>query len=171
MEEDRQTLEEYLREAKRQLAAAEGELRAARKRVRDWRNVVFGLKSLVDGPSEPSSCGVITFNDDDRSSLEDSEGGSRPLFSVKRPGASRRPSTTDQAVEVLADAGRPMQMKEIREEWERRGWIKESWKAPASSINMAYQRALKQGLVGRMADGSWVLSVDAQAELEAGTGE
>jgi hypothetical protein len=56
-------------------------------------------------------------------------------------------------------------MRDIRQEWERRGWVDPRWRTPASAINMIYQRALKAGKVGRMADGSWVLPMRVQDEL------
>ncbi|MFJ9765995.1 HTH domain-containing protein [Streptomyces erythrochromogenes] len=151
-----QALREALEVAQRQLAAAEGELREVRERVHNLRSVVYGLKQIfepgdVDGPGEARS----------------KHDGVR--FSEVSAGTARRreePSLAlRRAAQVLSDAGRPMRMLEITNEWQKRGWVDPGWKAPKSAINMIYQRALKAGLVGRMPDRSWVLRSAVAAEF------
>ncbi|MGW7093723.1 hypothetical protein [Streptomyces sp. NPDC054874] len=161
--EDSGQLEAALEVAKNQLAAAESDLLDARRRVHQLRAAVYSLSELV------AEHGLRTGQE----SLfgADSAPGTRTEI---RTGASAAPqsqldradaSPTDRAVAILSDAGRPLRMKEIREEWERRRWVDPKWRAPASAINMIYQRALKAGKVGRMADGSWVLPIAVQDEI------
>ncbi|MBW5253268.1 hypothetical protein JGS39_30580 [Streptomyces sp. P01-B04] len=164
--EENKTLRGALEVSQRQLAEAEGELREIRERVRNLRAVVFGLKQLLDpGDSFASP-------EPDPNELSHSSGSVRPEGEA---GQQREPGRRDEvaggsvsierAVQLLAEAGRPMRMEEIRDEWERRGWVNPRWKAPKSAINMVYQRAFKAGLVGRMPDRSWVLPLVVQDRL------
>ncbi|MGQ4490493.1 hypothetical protein ACN6LM_001113 [Streptomyces sp. SAS_281] len=165
--EENSTLRGALEVSQRQLAEAEGELREIRERVRNLRAVVFGLKQLLDpgdsfaGP-EPDGPADLAHS----SGLARPEGEStQQREPVRRDDVAGGSVSIERAVQLLAEAGRPMRMDEIRDEWERRGWVNPRWKAPKSAINMVYQRAFKAGLVGRMPDRSWVLPLVVQDRL------
>ncbi|MFB7949712.1 hypothetical protein ACFC6L_32935 [Kitasatospora phosalacinea] len=156
--------------AQQQLAEAEEELVVVRDRVRQLRSVVFSLKSLLEpGDAHRDALHLLTALSlkQHRDSDSDQKPPRPEPTALREQTARRRSGTTslERAVQVLADAGRPMQMAEIRDEWARRGWVNENWKAPYSAINMVYQRALKAGLVGRMNDRSWVLPMAIQDQL------
>ncbi|MFD9486348.1 hypothetical protein ACFWBX_20665 [Streptomyces sp. NPDC059991] len=169
--EDNRALKNALEVAQRQLVEAERELREARDRVRNLRSVVYGLKQLFEPGGGAESEDERAFISrasrlrhhaaltDSRADLP-TEGGVR-----RRDDGNASSVAVERAVQLLAEAGRPMQMREICAEWEERGWVNQTWKAPKSAINMVYQRALKAGLVGRMSDRSWVLPVAVQEQL------
>lgn len=149
MAED-QALRDALEVAQRQLLEAEAELREVQERVRNLRSVVYGLKQIF----EPGDAGRVT----------DSVGAGSSETRAKRSrghvAEGAVTASVRRAVQLLTEAGRPMRMPEITEEWQNRGWVNPDWKAPKSAINMIFQRALKVGLVGRMPDRSWVLRAD-----------
>ncbi|MGW7126966.1 hypothetical protein ACWGIA_01230 [Streptomyces bobili] len=154
MAED-QALRDALEVAQRQLLKAEAELREVRERVRNLRSIVYGLKQVLepgDAERRIESAGAA---------LNDAvQARSGPRVTEGAASASMQ-----RAVQLLAEADRPMRMSEITDAWHQRGWVNSGWKAPKSAINMIYQRAFKAGLVGRMPDRSWVLRADvAQAE-------
>ncbi|WP_152626801.1 hypothetical protein [Streptacidiphilus carbonis] len=152
--------------AERDLAEAEDALIAARHRVEVLRRGVFGIRSMIESmsgrPDEPQPESIERarppLNDEPvRSARHDARGAT----TAPRSGLS----TTDRAVSVLADANRPMRMREIRQEWKRRDWVDPEWRTPDSAITMAYHRAMKAGRVSRMSDGSWVLPIAVQTEV------
>ncbi|MFF3362856.1 hypothetical protein [Streptomyces misionensis] len=164
--ENSKQLREALEVAQNQLAAAEAELLEARTRVHHLRAAVYSLRELLAQEPADHRQGELfrseepltasTVRVDQRTALPEDAGAARP------PDLG---TPAERAVAVLADAGRPLRMRDIRHEWERRGWVDPAWRTPASAINMIYQRALKAGKVGRMADGSWVLPMRVQDEL------
>ncbi|MFG2311070.1 hypothetical protein ACGFS9_20735 [Streptomyces sp. NPDC048566] len=149
MAED-QALRDALGVAQRQLLEAETELREVQERVRNLRSVVYGLKQIF----EPGDAGRVT----DSVGADSSEPRAKRRRGHGAEGAVT--ASVRRAVQLLTEAGRPMRMSEITEEWQNRGWVNPDWKAPKSAINMIFQRALKVGLVGRMPDRSWVLRTD-----------
>lgn len=164
--ENSKQLREALEVAQNQLAAAEAELLEARTRVHHLRAAVYSLRELLTQEPVDQRQGELF--------PEESSGAAPPVRTDQRSTPSEGASATqsagaktpaERAVVVLADAGRPLRMRDIRQEWERRGWVDPRWRTPASAINMIYQRALKAGKVGRMADGSWVLPMRVQDEL------
>ncbi|MFE4549409.1 HTH domain-containing protein [Streptomyces sp. NPDC056785] len=160
-----QALRNALGVAQRQLVEAEAELREAQERVNNLRSVVYGLKQIF----EPGDVGRSF---ELRPAVEESR--AMPVRGAQGVRGRREPSpSVRRAVQILAEAQRPMRMPEITEEWERRGWVDTTWRTPKSAINMIYQRAHKAGLVDRMPDRSWVLRSSAAraSEGDRGTGE
>jgi|GEM_PF-6929711 len=161
--EDRRTLQQALDIAEHQLAAAERELRAARERVARLRDAVFSMRALLGEQNSGTDQGELF------------QSAGQPASQVRGVGESaavqyasgQELSTTDKAVAILADAGRPLPMSAIRAEWKRRGWVNSDWKTPDSAITMAVHRAKKAGKVDRMLDGSWVLPMATHDELWA----
>ncbi|MGA5043901.1 hypothetical protein [Streptomyces arboris] len=163
--EDSGQLEAALEVAKNQLAAAESDLLEARRRVHQLRAAVYSLSELVaEHGQRAGQDSLFTADPAPGTRTEIRTGVSAELRGHTELDRADS-SSTDRAVAILSDAGRPLRMKEIRAEWERRRWVDPKWRAPASAINMIYQRALKAGKVGRMADGSWVLPIAVQDEI------
>ncbi|MGC0330625.1 hypothetical protein RKD23_003615 [Streptomyces sp. SAI-170] len=161
---ENQALRDALGVAQRQLVEAEAELREVQERVHNLRSVVYGLKQIF----EPGDAGRTP---ELRPAVEES--AAEPLRGTR--GARRRgePSLSlRRAAQILAEAQRPMRMREITDEWKSRGWVDPTWRAPKSAINMIYQRALRAGLVDRMPDRSWVLrsAVTDAPESDHGVG-
>ncbi|MFD9025096.1 hypothetical protein [Streptomyces parvulus] len=176
MEETR-TLETALEVTQQQLAAAERELAVtreraereiavARERVQRLSAAVYSLRDLLTtqgvGPGQGELFRRTSSSEEKAASVE---GAAVAALEDRQPESEEPRSTTDRAVAILADAGRPMRMPELRSEWMRRGWVNPSWKTPDSAITMAFHRARRAGKVGRMLDGSWVLPMMVQDEL------
>ncbi|MEV6961341.1 hypothetical protein AB0M97_19500 [Streptomyces sp. NPDC051207] len=181
MEETR-TLESALEVTQQQLAAAERELAVvraraerdiahARERVQRLSAAVYSLRDLLatqgDNPAQRELFRHEAVEVDTAHALNVAEGSVSESTTTEMHGfLEREPrSTTDRAVAILADAGRPMRMPELRREWRRRGWVNPDWKTPDAAITMAFHRARKAGKVGRMLDGSWVLPMMIRDEL------
>ncbi|MFD3838916.1 hypothetical protein ACFWWC_22065 [Streptomyces sp. NPDC058642] len=185
MEETR-TLETALEVAQQQLAAAEQELVAvrerahrevtrARERVQRLSMAVYSLRDVLAAqgvdPGQLPRVSVQFFGEVEPTHAIGATAGVRAETAPVEGHQSmeREPlSTTDRAVAILADAGRPMRMPELRAEWARRGWVNPRWKTPDAAITMAFHRARKAGRVGRMLDGSWVLPMMVRDELARG---
>lgn len=152
--------------AQNQLAAAESQLLEARTRVHHLRAAVYSLRELLAQEPVDHRQGEL-FRSDASATAFPARVEQRATVpeetSATEPAAAVTPA--ERAVAVLADAGKPLRMREIQQEWERRGWVDPQWRTPASAINMIYQRALRAGKVGRMADRSWVLPMRVQDEL------
>ncbi|MFC8422357.1 hypothetical protein ACFUN7_16040 [Streptomyces sp. NPDC057236] len=163
---ENQTLRSALEVAQRQLVEAEAELREAQERVRNLRSVVYGLKQIF----EP---GNVDLSDEQLRQAMESEASVRKDVHPRR----QRSASSRRAVQLLAEAGKPMRMPEIIEEWQRRDWTDPAWRTPKSAINMIFQRAFRAGLVDRMPDRSWVLpssthrAVGGQTDLAAEGGD
>ncbi|MFE5030176.1 HTH domain-containing protein [Streptomyces sp. NPDC056656] len=162
---ENQALRDALGVAQRQLVEAEAELREVRERVNNLRSVVYGLKQIF----EPGDAGRSF---ELRPAVEESRAMSVRRTQGVRSRGEPSPSVR-RAVQILAEAQRPMRMPEITEEWKSRGWVDPTWRTPKSAINMIYQRAHKAGLVARTPDRSWVLrsSVSEAPEGDHVTGE
>jgi len=163
--ENSKQLREALEVAQNQLAAAESQLLEARTRVHHLRAAVYSLRELLAEEPVDHRQGEL-FRSDVSATAFPARVEQRATDPQETGAAEPAAGTpTERAVAVLADAGKPLRMREIQQEWERRGWVDPRWRAPASAINMIYQRALKAGKVGRMADRSWVLPMRVQDEL------
>ncbi|MEV6506781.1 winged helix-turn-helix domain-containing protein [Streptomyces sp. NBC_01288] len=182
MEETR-TLETALEVAQQQLAAAEHalvaarerahrEVTAAREQVQRLSMAVYSLRDVlaaqgVDPGQLPQVSAHVSAEAGTAHVVGTAEGATldTAAVDVHQPTGLEPRSSTDRAVAILADAGRPMRMSELRREWVRRGWVNPNWKTPDAAITMAFHRARKARKVGRMLDGSWVLPMMVRDEL------
>jgi hypothetical protein len=66
------------------------------------------------------------------------------------PRRSPGTSSTSRAAAVINELGRPLTLLEVLHEFQNRGWIEESWRAPEAAVAQAVRRAVRSGLIARV---------------------
>jgi hypothetical protein len=69
---------------------------------------------------------------------------------VKRKRAPSSTGSTVRVAEIIGQLGRPLNVKEIMEEFERRSWLDPSWRTPEAAVAQAARRAADRGLVAKL---------------------
>lgn len=153
-----------LEAAEAELDEVLGEYQQLGDRVVRLQQAVRGLRQLVHGDDDadpvagevgpnggrdaepipvPNSDSKITFYQ-----WVNGQGFVRPRKPVPGPIGS-----TDRAVAILEESGEPMRFREIIAEFERRGWVDQTWDSPEAAMRMAVRRAARNRRVHQVAPG------------------
>ena len=127
------------------LSAAEAELEETLDeyqrlgdRLNALRQTVLGLRSLVGAPA-PANAGPFlngpVIGSFHNVTLTDSGAGTDSVTAV------RARTTIEKVVHIVDQAGRPMKISEIIEQFDLRNWVEPSWKRPDATIRQAIRRA------------------------------
>lgn len=73
-----------------------------------------------------------------------------------KPHNSLGPRGIEAADRILKEAGRPLKVREILDEIETRGWIREGSRAPMEATRVALRRLSERGGAKKLSDGRWV---------------